>query len=93
MYYLNHVVTWSKIGRDGREVYLSLNWDLVQEGTNSQYIITSQVYNDGPNNSTPIMYMYFVLGKTGEIFFVSFKYVHQFISTSILELKVDLIIL
>ncbi|XP_060565957.1 uncharacterized protein LOC132724982 [Ruditapes philippinarum] len=65
MYYLNHIITWSRIGRDGREVYLSLNWDLVQEGSTSQYIITSRLYNEGPNNGTkssPIMY--FVLGKT-----------------------------
>ncbi|XP_045169811.2 uncharacterized protein LOC123532443 [Mercenaria mercenaria] len=64
MFYLNHIITWSKKGRDGREKYLSLNWDLVQQETQSQYVISSQVYNEGPKNSSKSSpEMYFVLGK------------------------------
>lgn len=66
MYYLNHIITWSKIGRDGRETYLSLNWDLVDSGLSPQYVISSQVFNEWSNNgTTATVGMYFVLGKTG----------------------------
>ncbi|XP_052247884.1 uncharacterized protein LOC127855988 isoform X2 [Dreissena polymorpha] len=41
LYYLNHVITWSKIGRDGHERYLSINWDLVQHGVNMGYSVRS----------------------------------------------------
>ncbi|KAL4222470.1 hypothetical protein ACF0H5_018510 [Mactra antiquata] len=64
MFYLNHIITWSKIGRDGQEVYLSLNWDIVPEGKKLEYAVSSQVYTEttsGNPDASPEMY--FVLGK------------------------------
>lgn len=45
LFYLNHVLTWSKIGRDGRERYLSINWDLVQHGKNMGYHVETRTEN------------------------------------------------
>lgn len=65
MYFLNHVLTWSKIGRDGRERYLSINWDLVQHGKDGKYAITSNTITEPTaQKSQGKAKMYFVLGKT-----------------------------
>ncbi|WAQ94062.1 hypothetical protein MAR_006533 [Mya arenaria] len=67
LYYLNHVLTWSKVSRDGRERYLSINWDLVQHGGNMGYAIRSQ-FEHGDIFNTAIKDLIqqpvvFVLGK------------------------------
>lgn len=66
MYYLHNIITWSKIGRDGKERFLSLNWDLVDEGKKADYGISSQVHTEKSNgNVRASPEMYFVLGKQG----------------------------
>ncbi|KAL3832355.1 hypothetical protein ACJMK2_024007, partial [Sinanodonta woodiana] len=40
-FFLTHALTWSKIGKDGKEKFLSVNWQLVDEALYPSYYITS----------------------------------------------------
>lgn len=67
LYFLNHVLTWSKIGQDGRERYLSINWDLVQHGKNMGYHVESRTESvfaglRGSMMDEPVM---FIMWKKG----------------------------
>ena len=68
LFYLNHVLTWSKRGRDGREKYLSINYDLVQHGKNMGYHVESRpdsMYGAPGGNviDQPVMFILWKKGK------------------------------
>ncbi|KAL3832354.1 hypothetical protein ACJMK2_024006 [Sinanodonta woodiana] len=40
-FFLNNALTWSKIGKDGKEKLISVNWQLVEKALHSSYSIAS----------------------------------------------------
>ena len=61
-FFLNHVMSWSKIGNDGKEKFLSLNWQLVQDAAHPEYSISSNAYKVSNESSN----FYFTLIKNGK---------------------------
>ena len=66
-YFLGHLITWSKIGMDGREKYLTINWDLTIQGKKENYIVSSDLMGS-PSMSSPMpSKLYFILTKPCEL--------------------------